>query len=98
MRWLGAGERRAVATVAVHRLRTAVAAHVPDAARAPTAAAWAATIATARPAWPVDELADVLRALERARFAPLGADDLAELVDRADVIAGRLVPPAGGAA
>jgi len=98
MRWLGAGERRAVATVAVHRLRTAVAAHIPDAARAPTAAAWAATIATARPAWPVDELADVLRALERARFAPLGADDLAELVDRADVIAGRLVPPAGGAA
>jgi hypothetical protein len=46
----------------------------------------------------VDELADVLRALERARFAPLGADDLAELVDRADVVAGRLAPPADGAA
>jgi len=98
MRWLGAGERRAVATVAVHRLRTAVAAQVPDAAHAPSATEWAATLAAARPAWPVDELADVLRALERARFAPLGADDLAELVDRADVIAGRLAPPAGGAA
>ena len=98
MRWLGAGERRAVATVAVHRLRAAVAAQVPDAARAANPAEWAATVTTARPTWPVDELADVLRALERARFAPLGADDLAELVDRADVVAGRLAPPADGAA
>jgi len=98
MRWLAAGERRAVATVAVHRLRAAVAAQVPDAARAPTARDWAAAVAAARPAWPVDELADVLRALERARFAPLGADDLAELVDRADVVRGRLAPPAEGAA
>jgi hypothetical protein len=46
----------------------------------------------------VGELADVLRALERARFAPLGADDLAELVDRADVVASRLVPPPDDAA
>jgi len=98
MRWLGAGERRAVATVAVHRLRAAVAAQVPDAAHAANAAEWAAHLTAARPAWPVDELADILRALERARFAPLGADDLAELVDRADVVAGRLAPPTGGAA
>jgi hypothetical protein len=98
MRWLGAGERRAVATVAVHRLRTAVTTQVPGAARAANAAEWAATVTTARPTWPVGELADVLRALERARFAPLGADDLAELVDRADVVASRLVPPPDDAA
>jgi len=42
-------------------------------------------VAAAQPAWPVAELGDILRALERARFARLGADDLVELVDRADV-------------
>jgi len=98
MRWLGAGERRAVATVAVHRLRAAVTAQVPDAAQTSNAAEWAARLTAARPTWPVDELADVVRALERARFAPLGADDLAELVDRAEVVAGQLAPPTGGAA
>jgi len=40
----------------------------------------------------------VLRALERARFAPLAADDLAELVDRTDVLLGRLGAGAGQAA
>ncbi|MDH4045013.1 MAG: hypothetical protein OEW06_11185 [Gemmatimonadota bacterium] len=85
MRWLASGERRAVATVAVHRLRTAVADAVPDADRATTASEWQAIVAAAQPAWPVAELADILRALERARFAPIGADDLVELVDRADV-------------
>lgn len=94
MRWLAAGERRAVATIAVHRLRATVAAQVPDVARASTAAEWAAAVAAARPGWPVDEIADILRALERARFAPLGADDLAELVDRADVARARLAPAA----
>jgi hypothetical protein len=87
-----------VATIAVQRLRAAVAAQVPDAARAAGPGEWAAAVAAARPAWPVDELADVVRALERARFAPLGADDLAELVDRADVARARLTPPDGGAA
>jgi hypothetical protein len=94
MRWLAAGERRAVATIAVHRLRATVAGQVPDAARASSVAEWAAAVAAARPDWPVDEVADILRALERARFAPLGADDLAELVDRADVAGARLVPGA----
>lgn len=98
MRWLAAGERRAVATIAVHRLRARVAGQVPDAARASSVAEWAAAVAAARPDWPVDEVADVLRALERARFAPLGADDLAELVDRADVAGARLVPGAEGPA
>jgi hypothetical protein len=97
MRWLAAGERRAVATVAVHRLREAVAAAVPDAAGAAGPAEWVAAVAAARPQWPVDELADILRALERARFAPLGADDLAELVDRADVARARLAPRGGDA-
>jgi hypothetical protein len=36
------------------------------------------------------ELGELLAALERARFAPLAADDLAELIDRADVLIERL--------
>jgi hypothetical protein len=90
MRWLAAGERRAVASVAVHRLRSAVAVAVPEADHAATASEWQETVAAARPTWPVAELADILRALERARFAPLGADDLVELVDRADVVLAEL--------
>jgi hypothetical protein len=90
MRWLAAGERRAVATVAAHRLRTAVAAAIPASATVTDADDWAATVGATLPDWPVAELADVLRALERARFAPLAADDLAELVDRTDVLLGQL--------
>jgi len=50
-------------------------------------------VAAAQPDWPVTELADVMRALERARFAPLVGEDLVELVERADVVLGRLRPP-----
>jgi hypothetical protein len=98
MRWLAAGERRAVATVAAHRLRAAVAEVVPASAPITVAGDWAATVGAAQPDWPVAELTDVLRALERARFAPLAADDLAELVDRTDVLLGRLGAGAGRAA
>ena len=95
MRWLAAGERRAVATLAAHRLRQAAAAAAPASATVPDADAWASAVAAARPDWPVTELADTLRALERARFAPLAGDDLAELVDRTDVLLGRLGAGAG---
>jgi hypothetical protein len=98
MRWLAAGERRAVATVAAHRLRGTVAAAVPAAAAVTDADAWEAAVAAAHPDWPVDELADTLRALERARFAPLAGHDLAELVDRTDVLLGRLAAAGGGEA
>jgi len=90
MRWLAAGERRAVATVTAHRLRSTVAGVVPASAPVTDAGDWAAAVGAARPDWPVEDLADLLRALERARFAPLAADDLAELVDRTDVLLGRL--------
>jgi hypothetical protein len=93
MRWLGAGERRAVATIAAHRLRAAVAEVVPAAAVTSDVETWATAVTEARPSWPVDELADVMRALERARFAPLAGDDLVELVDRTDVVLGRLGAP-----
>lgn len=97
MRWLALGERRAVATIAVRRLREAVAAEVPETRGVSEPGAWAAVVRTARPAWPTTDLTDILRALERARFAPLGADDLAELIDRADVVRTRLHEPKGEA-
>jgi hypothetical protein len=90
MRWLAAGERRAVATVAAHRLRGAVAAVVPASAAMTDTDAWESVVGAAQPGWPVAELADTLRALERARFAPLAGHDLAELVDRTDVLFARV--------
>jgi hypothetical protein len=92
LRWLAAGERRAVATLAIQRLRLRVEAGVPRAVRGLALSECLAVTAAARPDWPVRELTDVLTALERARFAPLAADDLTELVDRADVLLERLTP------
>jgi hypothetical protein len=92
MRWLATGEQRAVATLAEKRLRTAVAEHVPDATPQLSQDDWIAAVRRLGSDWPVDELIDVATSLERARFAPLAGDDLAELVDRVDVVVGRLVP------
>lgn len=50
---------------------------------------------------PEAEWAEILGALERARFAPLAADDLAELVDRVDQMVARVAAaaaPPGAAA
>lgn len=90
LRWLAAGERRAVATLAMQRVRQRLEAAVPEASRGLALAECLVVTAAARPEWPIRELTDVLTALERARFAPLAADDLTELVDRADVLLERL--------
>jgi hypothetical protein len=90
MRWLAAGERRAVATLAMLRVRTRLESVVPEASRGLVLAECLVVTAAARPDWSMRELTDVLTALERARFAPLAADDLTELVDRADVLLERL--------
>jgi hypothetical protein len=97
MRWLGTGERRAVATLAALRLRRAVAARLPAAAPGLALDAWRRVVAESRPDWPEREWLDILAALERARFAPLGADDLAELVDRVDQAVARLAAEADAA-
>jgi hypothetical protein len=90
LRWLAAGERRAVATLAMQRLRLRLEAAVPQATRGLALAECLAVIGAARRDWPLRELSDVVTALERARFAPLAGDDLTELVDRADVLLDRL--------
>jgi hypothetical protein len=98
LRWLAAGERRAVATLAMQRLRLRLEATVPDAGRGLALAECLEVVGAARPDWPLRELSDVLTALERARFAPLAGDDLTELVDRADVLLDRLAAAAVPAA
>lgn len=90
MRWLAVGERRAVATLAMDRLRARIGAGVPQASPGLALAECLALAQAARPDWPMRELGELLAALERARFAPLAADDLAELIDRADVLVERL--------
>jgi hypothetical protein len=94
MRWLGTGERRAVATLAEQRLRVAVAKRVPSATPQLTHDEWVTALRDAGDGWPVEDLADLVAAFARARFAPLGADDLAELVDRVDVLVAQLPAPA----
>jgi hypothetical protein len=93
MRWLSTGERRAVATLARERLRLAVVDCVPTAAVHLAHDDWIAAVRRAEGEWPVDELAALATALERARFAPLAGDDLAELVDRVDVVVARMGSP-----
>jgi hypothetical protein len=93
LHWLAAGERRAVATLAMLRLRQRIQAAVPAATAGLALAECLEVTARARPDWPLRELADLLTALERARFAPLAADDLAELVDRGDLVVDQLTAP-----
>ncbi len=67
-RWADAGESRAVAAAATSRLRTALAVRLPGALPSLDTEAVLAHVAEQRPDWPSAELADVLRALDAARF------------------------------
>jgi hypothetical protein len=90
MRWIGLGERRAVASLAADRLRRRLEARVPAAARGLPLEDCLTALARERPDWPHSEIEAVLTALDRARFAPLSGDDAAELVDRTDVLLDQL--------
>lgn len=96
MRWLDLGERRAVASLAADRLRRRLETLVPAAARGLAVDDCLAAVAGERPGWPLQEIAAVLGALERARFAALTADDAAELVDRTDVLLEQLTADGAG--
>ncbi len=67
-RWADAGEYRAVADVAVTRLRTALAERVPAAHPGLDTERLLAELAAARPEWPLGELEDLLRALDDVRY------------------------------
>jgi hypothetical protein len=78
-RWADNGEYRAVATVAALRLRSALAQRVPAAHSGLDTERVLAELAAARPDWPLEELGDLLRALDDARFGQVGYPEALEL-------------------
>ncbi|MGE0353005.1 MAG: hypothetical protein AB7I33_03535 [Gemmatimonadales bacterium] len=78
-RWLEAGERRAVAGVAMDRLRQVVAASVPEAGEGLDLETCLAVVEQARPSWPLDELRRVLTGLDTVRYAPDSRDGVQDL-------------------
>lgn len=82
-RWLAAGEGRAVVALAATRLRIGLERLVPAASRALATDECLAVLAETRPTWPLRDLGELLRALDRARFAPLVPPDAADLAERA---------------
>jgi hypothetical protein len=78
-RWADAGEFRAVANVAASRLRSAVAQRVASAHSGLDTQRLLAELAAARPNWPLEELAELLLALDNARFGLTTSSDALEL-------------------
>ena len=99
-RWADAGEARAVLALAAARIRSVIAEAVPEAHEGLDTEACLARVAAARPDWPLDELAAVLRSLDEARFAPQAFPGALALHDDAATLADRLrlaEPPAQAA-
>jgi hypothetical protein len=78
-RWADAGEYRAVANLAASRLRSAVAERVASAHPGLDTERLLAELAAARPHWPLEELGELLLALDNARFGLTTSSDALEL-------------------
>jgi hypothetical protein len=78
-RWADAGEYRAVANLAASRLRSAVAERVASAHPGLDTERLLAELAAARPHWPLEELGELLFALDNARFGLTTSSDALEL-------------------
>ncbi|MCZ6917470.1 MAG: hypothetical protein O7I93_11880 [Gemmatimonadetes bacterium] len=85
-RWIAAGEPRAVATVTMNRVRGEILQYVPEAGPSLDLDKWLGVVRASRPEWPLRDLTDVARALERASFAPAIPSDVIALVDEAHVL------------
>lgn len=88
-RWADVGESRAVAAVAVTRLRAAVAAAMPEAHEGLDTEELL-HIVRGRFDWPLAELGDLLRSLDEARFGVTPFPDAVGLARWADELAPRL--------
>ncbi len=82
--WLKAGELKAVVTVITDSVRNRIEHLVPEASRQLSTDECLAVVVAAEPDWPHRELGEVLRALDRARFAPAVPADLMVLAERAE--------------
>lgn len=93
-RWADAGEVRIVLAAATAALRDAIARAVPDATPAVDVPQVLEAVRAARPDWPHAEIADVLGALEEARFTPEAFPDAAGLATWAQNLAAQLTKAA----
>jgi hypothetical protein len=82
-RWADDGEYRAVANLAAARLRWAIAQRVPSAHPALDTDRLLAELAALRPDWPLEELSELLRALDDARFGSSESSQALELAESA---------------
>jgi hypothetical protein len=89
-RWADAGESRAVAAAATRRLRSVLAAQVPSAHAGLDTDAALLELRSARPDWPLDELGDLLRSLDEARFGDMAFPDAIGLARWAGELEARL--------
>jgi hypothetical protein len=89
-RWADAGEVRIVLAAATSLLREAIARAVPEATPAIDLPQLLVAVRASRPEWPHDEIADVLGALEEARFTPEAFPDAAGLATWARTLAAQL--------
>lgn len=89
-RWAGAGEGRAALAAANAILRDTIAARVPEALATLETVECMAAVRAARPDWPLDELSEVLHAMDAARFQPGALPQAAELAGRALALRTRL--------
>jgi hypothetical protein len=90
-RWADTGESRAVAAAAASRLRSLLAQQVPSAHSGLDSEAVLAQVRSARPDWPLDELGDLLRALDEARFGHTSFPDAIGLARWAGELESRLL-------
>ena len=88
--WETAGESHAVAAAAAGRLRGELGRLVPGLPPGLGAGELVTRLREERPEWPLDELSDLLHALDEARFTPGPFGGAGELVRWADELAGRL--------
>ena len=86
-RWLSAGEPKAIAARAAHRLRSAVARAIPDAHEALSTAECLAAVERVRPDAPLRELRDLLGTLDQVAFATAYSVDVVPLAARARALA-----------
>jgi len=86
-RWLAAGEPKAVAARAAHRLRSAIARAIPGAHEALSTSECLAAVERGRPDAPLRELRELLGILDQVAFATAHGVDVVPLAARARALA-----------
>jgi hypothetical protein len=79
-----AGESKAAVGVISDRFRDAIERKLPEAGRQLSTQECLAVIQGSRPDWPRRDIEEVLRALDRAQYAPAVPSDVALLVDQVE--------------